>query len=198
MKFKLVAFEFDLYFAWKEHFEGVADVEIIDGDILRQDGDALVSPANSFGYMDGGLDLKISERLGWHVEERVRSVLESCYFGEIPVGNAIVVETDDEHIPFLISAPTMRVPSDVSRTVNAYLAFKAVIQAAIEHNQSSGRTIETILCPGLGTGEGRLAAVDCARQMRAAHSTCLSGGMLTGGGLAGAVRSHISLLGEDT
>ena len=33
---------------------------MIDADILKVEGDAIVSPANSFGYMDGGLDLKYS------------------------------------------------------------------------------------------------------------------------------------------
>ena len=32
-------------------------------------------------------------------------------------------------VKFLISAPTMRVPENVSRTVHAYLAFRAVILA---------------------------------------------------------------------
>lgn len=35
-------------------------------------------------------------------------------------------------IKYLISAPTMRVPEDVSDTVNAYLAFRAVLRAGIE------------------------------------------------------------------
>lgn len=33
-------------------------------------------------------------------------------------------------IKFLISAPTMRIPENVSNTVNAYLAFRAVILAS--------------------------------------------------------------------
>lgn len=32
-------------------------------------------------------------------------------------------------IEFLISVPTMRIPEDISQTVNAYLAFRAVILA---------------------------------------------------------------------
>lgn len=34
-------------------------------------------------------------------------------------------------IRYLISAPTMRVPADVSETINAYLAFRAVLQAGM-------------------------------------------------------------------
>ena len=32
-------------------------------------------------------------------------------------------------IRYLVSAPTMRVPLDVSNTVNAYLAFRAILRA---------------------------------------------------------------------
>ena len=40
-----------------------------------------------------------------------------------------VKPTDNDGLPirYLISAPTMRVPEDVSDTVNAYLAFRAVL-----------------------------------------------------------------------
>ena len=112
----------DLFFAWKKQFVSEPSVEIIDGDILKQAASAIVSPANSFGYMDGGLDLKYSQHFGWELEARVRDELEKNYYGELPVGNAIIVETKNPTIPYLISAPTMRVPSDVSNTVNAYLA----------------------------------------------------------------------------
>ena len=32
-------------------------------------------------------------------------------------------------ISYVVSAPTMRIPSNVSKTVNAYLAFRAIIRA---------------------------------------------------------------------
>ena len=36
---------------------------------------------------------------------------------------------ENKPIKFLISAPTMRVPTDVSNTCNAYLAFRGIILA---------------------------------------------------------------------
>ena len=38
-------------------------------------------------------------------------------------------KSDGKQIKYLISAPTMRVPMDVSKTVNAYLAFRACLRA---------------------------------------------------------------------
>lgn len=189
-----MAFNLDLFYAWKKYFNDVDGIEVIDGDILKQKADAIVSPANSFGYMDGGLDLKYSKHFGWDLESKVRNVLENEYYGELPVGNAIVVSTQREDIKFLISAPTMRVPSNVSDTVNAYLAFKAIIQSCLLHNKTHTQKIDTILCPGLGTGEGKLPAEKCAKQMYMAYQTVLGGKVLRNGGLAAAVNNHIDLL----
>lgn len=159
--------------AWHEQFAGIADVDVSLGDIFDLTADAVVSPANSFGFMDGGIDLVYSQRFGWQLQERLQHLLRAEHDGELPVGQAVIVPTDDRDIPFLISAPTMRVPMDISNTVNAYLAFRAAIRAARQHNRSVTTPIETILSPGLGTATGRLSPRSCARQMllayRAAH-----------------------------
>jgi O-acetyl-ADP-ribose deacetylase (regulator of RNase III) len=49
--------------------------------------------------------------------------------GELLVGQAMVLETGDRQIPFLISAPTMRIPTNfnIDTSVNAYLAMKAIL-----------------------------------------------------------------------
>jgi O-acetyl-ADP-ribose deacetylase (regulator of RNase III) len=124
----------------------------------------MVSPANSFGIMDGGLDLLIRDQLGLEVERRVRKIIEERHHGEMPIGCAEVVATDHARWPFLISAPTMRVPEDVSRTVHAYWAFRAILLAVRRYE----RPIRSLLCPGLGTGVGRLPPRRCAVQMHQA------------------------------
>ncbi len=155
--------------AWRKEFASASDVEVSLGDIFDLTADAIVSPANSFGFMDGGIDLVYSQRFGWTLQERLQQLLRVEYDGELPVGQAVIVPTDDQGIPLLISAPTMRVPMDVSNTVNAYLAFRAVIRSARHYNRTESTPIETILCPGLGTTTGRIPANTCARQMRYAH-----------------------------
>lgn len=155
--------------AWREHFANASDVEVSQGDIFDLTADAVISPANSFGFMDGGIDLVYSQRFGWKLQERLQQLLRAEYDGELPVGQAVIVPTNDQDIPLLISAPTMRVPMDVSNTVNAYLAFRAAIRAARHYNRTAANPIETILCPGLGTATGRIPATMCARQMRYAH-----------------------------
>jgi O-acetyl-ADP-ribose deacetylase (regulator of RNase III) len=157
--------------AWHESFDGAADVSIASGDIFDQPADAIVSPANSFGFMDGGIDLVYSLRFGREIERRLRVLLEAEHDGELPVGQAVIIETGDPRYPYLISAPTMRVPTDVSKTVNAYLAFRAVIRAAREFNRHAATPIETVLCPGLGTAIGRMDPRASARQMYHAYRT---------------------------
>lgn len=175
--------------AWKHAFEDTP-VEVRQGNILSVEAEAIVSPANSFGYMDGGIDLAYSEHFGWDVEQALRERLLAAWDGELPVGNAVVVPIEGARFRWLVSAPTMRVPSRVADTPNAYLAFRAALRAARAHPSP----IRSLVCPGLCTGEGRMPADRCARQMRYAYDVVINGQVLRKGGLAGAVRNHIELL----
>jgi len=197
LKIKLVAFNLPLFYAWKKYFDRIENVEIIDGDILSQQADAIVSPANSFGYMDGGLDLKYSQHFGWELEDKLRAVLEEQYFGEIPVGQSIIIKIDNDTVKYLICAPTMRVPMNVANTANAYLAFKGILQAVQVFNKKYPNSIQSIVCPGLATGEGKMPAERCALQMREAYRVCMEKGMLKNRGLATAARHHMKLLEKD-
>ncbi len=197
MNILLCALSHELLEAWSHAFADVDQVQCRQGSILEASTDAIVSPANSFGYMDGGIDLVYSQFFGWQVEERVRAVILQEHDGELPVGNAIVVPTDSDRFPWMISAPTMRVPMRVETTANAALAFRAVLRAARRHNQGEAASISSIACPGLGTGEGRMPADRCAAQMRYAWDVVMDGRAQRMGGLAGAVRSHMKLVGAE-
>ena len=153
---------------WRQAFAGVPQVDISCGNILELTADAIVSPANSFGYMDGGIDLAYSQFFGWELAERLKTLLAREHFGELPVGQAAIVPTGHDSIVWLVSAPTMRVPSSISRTVNVYLAFRAALIAVLKHNAQAERPIRSILAPGLGTGVGEMPFARAAKQMRAA------------------------------
>jgi hypothetical protein len=118
--------------AWRVAFSHMPSVSVFEGDYLEKPSDALVSPANSFGIMDGGIDLAIREHLGYGIENTMQSVVLSKYHGEMPVGCADVVETGSKSHPFLVVAPTMRIPERVARSLNAYHAFRAILLAC-EH-----------------------------------------------------------------
>lgn len=154
--------------AWTEAFSDCAVVTVACEDIFSSRADAIVSPANSFGFMDGGIDLVYMRRFGWGLQSRLQTMIAEEWAGELPVGHAVVVPTDDPDIPWMISAPTMRVPEDVRGTVNAYLAFRAVLLAIETHNSHTDRPIRSVLCPGLATLTGRMPPGVCAKQMRSA------------------------------
>jgi hypothetical protein len=64
----------------------------------------------------------------------------------------------------------MRIPMDVSDTVNPYLAFRATLREVLKHNQNPEmKPINSILCPGLGTAIGKVPPAICAKQMYVAY-----------------------------
>ncbi|MFM0174761.1 macro domain-containing protein [Paraburkholderia sediminicola] len=171
MKIHLVDVNPEMVLAWQAAFDDEPAVAIYHGSIFGTGADTLVSPANSFGFMDGSLDLAISNRLGWHVQDRLQTRIRKEHGGELPVGCAIVVDTADEKIPFLISAPTMRVPIYLGpESINAYLATRAAFIAAL-----SDERIRTVAISGMGTGVGRIPPAICAQQMRAAFDQVFRG-----------------------
>jgi O-acetyl-ADP-ribose deacetylase (regulator of RNase III) len=161
--------------AWRKSFENVALVEISCGDIFGKVADAIVSPANSFGYMDGGIDLAYSRYFGWKLQDRLQATLKTEFFGELPVGQALVLATENTRIPFLVSAPTMRVPTTVRNTVNVYLAFRAALIAVLIQNRTHEKKISSLLVPGLGTGVGEMPPEKAANQMRSAYAAVVEG-----------------------
>ena len=150
---------------WKYEFAGLTNVEVHQGSALEHHVDALVSPANSFGFMDGGYDYLLTQVLGEHVQKRLQQEIANLPEKELLVGKTLTVPTDHETWPYLISAPTMRVPMVLGNTsVNAYLAALAVfIELRTNPNISS------ICMTGLGTGVGKVPFDVCARQMREAY-----------------------------
>ena len=188
MKYILVYQEPELGQAWRKHFAPAQDVEIMEGDICAIDCDAIVSPANSFGFMDGGLDHAISERFGWSLQEQLQADIQKRPLKELLVGEAIIIATKDSRVPWLISAPTMRVPMRLRQTVNAYLAMKAILTSALAHPE-----INIITIPGLGTGCGHLSPETAALQMWTAYSEVVFGNTTYPADYGEAQRRHVNL-----
>jgi len=156
--------------AFEKHFDGLPNVEVVKGYFEELPKfDCMVSAANSFGLMDGGVDLAISRFFGWQLMDRVQQHILADYLGEQPVGTSIIVETGHEKHPFLAHTPTMRVPMQITHTDNVYKAMFAMLLAVRRHNQSSDRFIKSVACPGLGTGYGGVPYPEAARQMALAY-----------------------------
>jgi O-acetyl-ADP-ribose deacetylase (regulator of RNase III) len=85
------------------------DISAMAGSIIDVEVSAVVSPANSFGFMDDGINLVYSKFFGPDVQARVQDRISHRPIGELLVGEALMVETAHPKIPYLICAPTMRV-----------------------------------------------------------------------------------------
>ncbi len=157
---------------WKRFFKDIPMITVHHGSIFDNPCDAIVSPANSFGFMDGGLDLVLSKYLGWHVQERLQEKIKTKHYGELIVGQAEIVETDNKKFPYLIAAPTMRVPMVLKESVNPYLAMRAILllitKGKFDDDTLISNKINSVAISGLGTGVGCVSAIKCARQMRIA------------------------------
>jgi O-acetyl-ADP-ribose deacetylase (regulator of RNase III) len=157
--------------AWKLAFEESPDISIVRGRFeALPEFDCMVSAANSFGLMDGGVDLAITRFFGVQLMERVQAHILDEYLGEQPVGTSFIIETRHPRHPFLAHTPTMRVPMPISTTDNVYAAMWAMLLAVRRHNRSSPAKITRVACPGLGTATGEVAPREAARQMALAYA----------------------------
>lgn len=170
MTLYLIDHKASLVEAWQQAFAEFSNVEIIQGDFFSKAADLMVSPANSFGFMDGGLDLAIRNALGDDIQHQLQHDIVEQYHGEIPVGQAHIIETHHASWPYLASAPTMRIPMLIDGTFNVYYAFRAMLLSVERYNQQNNNAIESILCPGLGAGVGGMPSSKVAGQMAVAYA----------------------------
>lgn len=158
----------DVYDALLSMFINVPNVIVEHCDIFKDDpvADAIVSPANSYGYMDGGIDLAYckyfhnSMKLQYDLQKYLKN---SKWDGILPIGQAVVIPTGNKKIPNMISAPTMVLPGPVPYTQNAFKAFFATLCMAELY------VMDSILCPGFCTLTGEMNPIVAAHQMRSAY-----------------------------
>jgi O-acetyl-ADP-ribose deacetylase (regulator of RNase III) len=189
----------ELVVAWRQHFEGLPNVETVAGRFERVPVfDCMVSAANSFGLMDGGVDAAIVQFFGDQLMKRVQRRILDEYLGEQPVGTSMIVETGHPAHPFIAHTPTMRVPMDIARTDNVYRAMWAMLLAVRRHNAHGVHRIGVVACPGLGTATGRVPYAEAARQMALAYRHFLSPPSVIDWQMAGMRQAQVRYGGETT
>jgi len=120
------------------------------GDITQLSCDAIVNPANSFGYMGGGVAGAI-KRIGGNEIER-----EAVSKAPIRIGSAIATTAGTLPCKYVIYAPTMKQPAMKINVDNVKQATRAALKLGAELN------LKTIAIPGMGTGIGRVPVEDAA------------------------------------
>lgn len=146
--------------AWKTHFVNEPNVTVQHGDIFQTMPQAFVSPANSFGIMDGGIDRYYSETFGWDLSKRLQERIKLCHpLGELLVGDCVVIAaTLDNADCWMISAPTMRLPRRISAE-NVFLATRVAVFEALSQG------FKELAIPGMGTGVGAVPYDEAAKAM---------------------------------
>ncbi|KAH3742525.1 phage tail protein [Pelomyxa schiedti] len=117
MSFRLVLVDAnaELCEALRRSFATFSEVAVIQSlfENVSEEWTCIVSPGNSFGLMDGGMDLCLTSYFGEGLQTAVQSHIVENFDGEQPVGTAFVVETGNSKHPYLVHAPTMRVPESI-------------------------------------------------------------------------------------
>jgi O-acetyl-ADP-ribose deacetylase (regulator of RNase III) len=180
--------------ALSHYFNQVPRVEIRSGNILAMDGvvDAFISPANTIGNMDGGIDRAYAQHFGWSFGRPYQDVnplqrMIDAKYGtraELPIGDCIVApveplpEADSgaslpagRSVRFLIAAPTMVTPGPIPLASRIpYQSTLAAFRACRERDCDSqgapgGPCIKAVACPMFGTGWGKVPPWVAAAQM---------------------------------
>ncbi|MFF4654535.1 macro domain-containing protein [Streptomyces sp. NPDC001381] len=152
--------------AWRAAFADTPGIEIRKGSILTEKADAWVSPTNSRGLMNGGVDAVVKRHLGAGIQLRVQRAIRDRFGGRLPVGSAVCVPSGATNPKFLISTPTMEQSSEnVSETLNVALACAAAFQAIHRQNSEAPGSIRSVALVGMGARTGRVPAQVCANLM---------------------------------
>lgn len=150
--------------AWRVAFRGCENVAVYCMDFRafieqHPEIDAVVSPANSYGLMDGLFDKAIIDAFGHELAERVRACILERFCGEQPVATSISVPIPGHENMLLIHTPTMRVPSCVIDPMVAYQCMRTSLMEAMRTSR------KRIVVPAFGGECGLLPFMKIAQLM---------------------------------
>ena len=160
-------------------FAGLGNVRVEVGSIegQRRVVDAFVSPANTVGNMDGGIDAVYASMFGWSagrpyrdpnplqlaIDQRNGLAVGGQHLvkeSELPIGEAILCTVDST--TSLIAAPTMVTPGKIK--VNSRVVYRACRAAFAVWRDAAA--VVSVACPSFGTGFGGVPMENAAMQMR--------------------------------
>ena len=122
----------------------------------------IVSPANSFGLLSGGLDKAIRDYLGKELQDAVRERIKNEWFGEQTVGTSLTVDIPGCPAKKLLHTPTMRTPLKIMDDLIVYSCMRSALIEAIKND------VAAMVVPAFGGGSGQLPVEVIAHHMRLA------------------------------
>ena len=122
-------------------------IDLVTGNILEADVDALVNAVNCVGVMGKGLALQFKKRF----PDVFRSYEKACRAGRVEPGRMHVVERASDARPrFIVNFPTKRHWRDPSRMEDIESGLEALV------DELRTRRIRSVAIPALGCGLGGL------------------------------------------
>lgn len=172
MKITLLDINKNMTDAWSKYFENIENVEIVHNYFSNfmdehQDVDAIVSPANSFGLMDGGYDKAITDYFGKELMKEVQKDILLRWYGEQPVGTSMSIPIKNKIIngryALLIHTPSMRTPEVIKDSRIIYQCMRTTLIEAIRQN------VHHVVIPAFGGATGRVSYDEIAKKMYFAY-----------------------------
>ncbi|KAI1788300.1 macro domain-like protein [Ganoderma leucocontextum] len=204
MPVKFVLFDIydDLVTAWQHSFQALVPPEALEHitikgaslDDLNVSFDTIVSPANSFGRLDGSFDQVLSDYIAPESDNdalthTAQAALYKRWRGYAPAGTCTLIplaHTPCEHnklrVRYVALCPTMRTPENVTwHKEVVYNCVWSLLVAIDSHNaeiaadpekaaREGASPIETVVMTGLATGVGAVSPEMCAKQMARAFA----------------------------
>ncbi len=131
---------------------GKTEIQIIQGDILTLDVDAIINPSNKYLQHGGGLAGQIVRRGGYSIQR------ESDRLAPIDVGSSVITEGGNLVAKYIIHTvgPTMGEGDEDDK-------FKSAIRSILE--LATEKRLERIAIPAISTGIFRYPIQRCAENM---------------------------------
>ena len=153
----------EAYKSLQNAFSIFPEIKILEGDILGHAKNCVVSPANSTGKMDGGIDADYRRYFGRQIEDRVQDRISLLPPPGLNIGSCFEIDTHDETIPWLLVAPTVEEPG-FTESPNVGRAMYAILKKL-----ATNKKVQPCYCPLLGSGVGGVSAESAAEEMALAY-----------------------------
>ncbi len=138
-------------------------VELVLGDLLEEEVEAIINPANSLMIMGGGVAGAIKRKGGEDIEK------EAMRYAPVPVGKAVLTNAGKLKAKYVIHSPTMERPAMLTTKEKVYEATRAALILARE------KGIKSLAIPAMGAGVGGLSYRESAEAMLRAIKELFSG-----------------------
>ena len=172
MRIYLVDIDGRMIKAWESFFSNEENIVIANRDVVEflktnVEVDSVVSAANAFGIMDGGLDAVYLRHFGLELQEAVQCKISAEYLGEQPIGTSIVVDIPGHAGIKFYHIPSMRVPQPIIDPRVIYTCTRTALVTGILNGAKN------MLLPAFGHLTGRVEAEIVSELMyRAYNDVC--------------------------